>query len=156
MPARKKDGSTRARANKASTSSVLKEAPKGRRPALPRGRDWHPQVVAWWADVWASPMAAEWHQSDRHGLFVLAGLMQDFWTASSATARKEAATEIRLQRQSFGLTPYDRRRLEWTIEKADEARSRGRQRRSEPSKPRKGASDPRQVLSLAVLEGGAS
>jgi hypothetical protein len=87
-------------------------------------------VVEWWADLWSAPMSAEYHSSDRHGLFVLAGLMEDYYRAGSATGRKEAATEIRLQRKDFGLTPYDRRRLEWTIETTEEAKDRGVRRRA--------------------------
>lgn len=69
-------------------------------------------------------MSAEYHSSDRHALFVLAMLIDEFWLSPS-TAK---AAEIRQQRQAFGLTPYDRRRLEWTIESAEEAKDRGRHR----------------------------
>lgn len=154
MPARKKDPSVRARANKSSTAATLISAPKGQAPELPVKVDrdgnpvaWQAMTVQWWADLWAAPMAAEYHESDRHALFVLAALMDDFWCAPSPTARKEAATEIRLQRQAFGLTPYDRRRLEWTIETADEAKDRGSERRARRGavQPKAGA-DPRSVL----------
>ena len=144
MPAQKKDPSVRARRNKASTAAKLPAQPvaKGDRPALPGGHEWHPLTLEWWADLWASPMAGEYHGSDRHGLFILAALVDAFWTSPS----KELASEIRLQRQAFGLTPYDRRRLEWTIESVDEAKDRGRQRRArQAGKPASG-DDPRQVL----------
>lgn len=57
------------------------------------------------------------------------------------------AGEIRLQRQAFGLTPYDRRRLEWTIENTEDAKDRGaarRQRRATP--PPVADDDPRRGL----------
>lgn len=145
MPAKKKDPSVRARRNKATTAANLPAdsgRSKSRRPELPDSRDWHPMTVEWWADLWASPMAAEFHDSDRHGLFILAALVDAFWLEPS----KELAGEIRLQRQSFGLTPYDRRRLEWTIESADEAKDRGRQRRARQSPAPKADDDPRSVL----------
>jgi hypothetical protein len=141
MPAAKKDVSVRARRNRASTAATLSEDGSARKaPALPDRplRDdgaedpWHPAVVDLWADVWASPMAAEYHPSDRHQLYVLMTIYHDFYAAVSSTGRREAATEIRLQRMAFGLTPYDRRRLEWTIEGAEDAKARGRQRRSTP------------------------
>lgn len=157
MPAAKKHPSVRARANRSSTAATLPETgkvPAKDRPALPpkvdrEGNpvDWHPMTVQWWADLWAAPMAAEYHESDRHALFLLAALMDDFWGAGSATARKEAATEIRLQRQAFGLTPYDRRRLEWTIETAEESKDRGQSRRARAgAKQPDPAADPRRVL----------
>lgn len=195
MPRRKKDPSTRARRNRASTAATLtiaepatnaeayqqltvvqlraeidrrnlgrpahavlgKRGPKAAlvatlveddspAPKLPPGtREWHPLTVEWWNDLWASPMAGEYHESDRHALFILAALVDAFWQFPT----KELAAEIRLQRQAFGLTPYDRRRLEWTIETAAEAQDRGKQRRQRQAQGAKQpdkASDPRQNL----------
>lgn len=145
MPATKKDPSVRARRNKAPTAAMLTgSVSKRERPVLPSSRDWLPETESWWADVWASPMAAEFHESDVHGLLVLAALIDQFWTIPDA----KLAGEIRLQRQSFGLTPYDRRRLEWTIESADEAKDRGRARRERAAAPRRSSADPRSVLSV--------
>lgn len=148
MPARKKDPSVRARRNKATTNATLSgSVSKRERPSLPSSRAWLPETVAWWEDVWASPMAAEFHESDTHGLLVLAALIDHFWTEPDA----KLAGEIRLQRQSFGLTPYDRRRLEWTIESADQAKDRGRARRARSAGDRptpKPGDDPRSVLSV--------
>ena len=142
MPQPKKDPSVRARANRASTAATLTDGRSVIRPDLPE-RDWHPLTVEWWDDLWASPMAGEYHASDRHGLFILAALVDAFWRSPS----KELAGEIRLQRQSFGLTPYDRRRLEWTIETAEDAKERGRARDSRPSAQQPSrATDPRLAL----------
>jgi len=105
-------------------------------------------TLAWWHDVWRSPMAPEYDASDKHGLFLLAVLVDRFWERPD----KELAAEIRLQRQCFGLSPIDRRRLQWEIERTDEAQDRGRRRRtaaeeSEPASPAKAAAaDPRDVL----------
>jgi len=74
---------------------------------------------AWWRDIWRSEMACEWLPSDLHGLCLLARLVEDYWTAPDASVRAKLATEIRLQRQCFGLAPLDRRRLAWTTERAD-------------------------------------
>lgn len=115
--------------------------------------DWHVQTEAWWNDVWTSPMAAEWDQSDVHNVVVVALLYDDIWTASTARERKEALSEYRLQRADLGLSPYSRRRLEWTIESADEAKDRGQQRRERRSGEGRpltpaaaAAADPRNVL----------
>jgi len=98
-------------------------------PELPLPTDdhvWHPLTLAWWAAVWSSPMAPEYDDSDIHGLYVLAMLVDGFWTHPHWTA----AAEIRLQGQRFGLSPIDRRRLQWEIERTDEAQERGNRRRS--------------------------
>jgi hypothetical protein len=89
-------------------------------------------------------MAPEYDESDRHGLFLLAVLVDSFWCSPS----KEIAAEIRLQRQCFGLTPIDRRRLQWEIERTDEAQAKGTTRRSKATdaKAPTASSDPRSVL----------
>lgn len=117
--------------------------------------EWHSQTIAWWLDVWTSPMASEWDDSDVHNVMVVALLYDDIWTATTPKARKDALAEYRLQRADLGLSPYSRRRLEWTIEVADAAKDEGKKRRS-ASPPASGRSaqpgtppavDPRQILS---------
>jgi hypothetical protein len=132
-----KHASVRARRNKTSTAATLSAARTVEAPQLPAATDWHPMTVAWWRDIWASPMAPEFEKSDKHGLFILATLVNAFWEDPS----KELASEIRLQRQAFGLTPMDRRRLQWEIERVDEAQDRGERRRT--STPKKPPADPR-------------
>jgi hypothetical protein len=100
---------------------------------------WHPLVLQRWADVWASPMATEFLDSDVHGLYVLADLWDLYWKGD-----KDRAAEIRLQEQRFGLSALDRRRLQWEVEKVEQA-----QRRRPPSAAppvRKPTKDPRAFL----------
>ncbi len=63
---------------------------------------------------------------------------------------REAAQEIRLQAQRYGLSPMDRRRLQWEIERADEAQARGHRRAARQvgsgSEPRGRLVDPRAIL----------
>lgn len=148
MPAHKKDPSVRARTNRASTAAVLSERRvKPQAPDLP-AMDWHPMTLQWWQELWDSPMAAEYNRVDARGLVRLALLENDYWTADSARDRKDAATEIRLQQKDYGLTPYDRRRLEWTTETAEESKDRGRARRARqvPEPAAAPATDPRSAL----------
>lgn len=141
-----KHPSARARRNKNVTSATIKPDPKLKAPALP-DRDWHAMTSAWWSDVWRSPMAPEFDASDVHGLFALAMLVDDFWTAPAAGARKDAAAEIRLQSQRFGLSPMDRRRLQWEIERSEEAQQKGARRRAAAAPPAVASgADPRSVL----------
>lgn len=95
----------------------------------------------WWKDLWASPMAGEYLRVDTHALFRLAVLIDKFWRQPS----KELASEIRLQQQAFGLTPSDRRRLEWTVEKVEEAKDKRDIRRSREAKIIQ-SGDPRKLL----------
>lgn len=140
-----KPASTRARRNKTTTNATLKADASIVAPELP-DTQWHPMVLDWWRDLWASPMAPEYDDADRHGLFELAMLRNDFWSAETARERKDAAAEIRLQDQRFGLSPIDRRRLQWEIERSEDAVAKGQKRRTskEPSSAPKG--DPRGTL----------
>lgn len=150
MPQPKKHVSTRARTNKATTAATLTDGTKIIRPELPARlgedgeiRPWHSLTVDWWNDLWASPMAAEYHSSDKHALFILAALVDQFWTNPD----QKLAAEIRLQRVPFGLTPYDRRRLEWTILSAEESKDRGAARRTRAGSRQPSAkNDPRLAL----------
>ena len=147
MPAQKKDPSVRARRNKAATASTLapSSAPV---PAMPDGPAWHSETRKWWADVWSSPMRSEWAESDLHNVVLCALIYNDIWTAETAAERSKAAAEFRLQRKDLGLTPYDRRRLEWTIETAEYAKDRGQRRRGQVAPPvaPSAADDPRLKL----------
>lgn len=151
-----KAASARQRRNKRSTHAVLHSPEPGEVdiPGLPvREGGWHKLTKAWWCDVWRSPMGPEYDESDLHGLWVLAAIVDDFWTATTRTERQAASSEMRLQAQRFGISPLDRRRLEWEIERSEEARDRGRKRRAqtpqapaEPPKPAGRGVDPRDIL----------
>jgi hypothetical protein len=105
---------------------------------------WHPLVLSWWRDVWASPMAHEYVEADKHGLFILANLHEDYWR----TGEREIAAEIRLQEQRFGLSPIDRRRLQWQVAATEERLRKGiGAPRAAAQQPPRGK-DPRKVLSM--------
>lgn len=155
MPAAKKHPTARARRNTAPTAANLpsESTRSGAAPSLPERADgdWHPFVLAWWRDLWRAGMSDEYHESDHHQLFVLAELYQAFWVTPAVKVRDRIllGSEIRLQRTAFGMTPYDRRRLEWTVEAAEGAKDRGVNRRAAkqpPAQPPKPADDPRQAL----------
>lgn len=136
-----KPAAIRQRQNRASTRATLTSTKGIRVPSLPKveGREWQALTVAWWRDTWKSPMAAEFHPSDIHALYVLADLIDRYWTKPST----ELAGEIRQHRQAFGLTPLDRRRLEWSIERAETAA----RKRPAPPAPAP-VDDPRKLLSV--------
>jgi hypothetical protein len=100
---------------------------------------WHPDTLAFWREVWASPMASEFIAADVHGLVLVARLIDKFNYGDVSLA-----AEIRLQRQCFGLTPLDRRRLQWEIERGESAEKR--RRHHPPAVPQTGVRDPRRTL----------
>lgn len=134
-----KNPKTRQRRNKASTATTLSIEAKFKAPALPRTRTWQTLTIAWWKDVWRSPMAPEFLQADVHGLYILADLVDRYWLMPGDT---KLASEIRLQRQCFGLTPIDRRRLQWEVERVEQTKSRGNKA------PIRSVKDPRDILRL--------
>lgn len=129
MPRLPKHPSTRARRNKVAGARTLSAVHDVETPELPEFDDveWHPMTLSWWDDIWASPMAPEYDDSDIHGLYALAMLVNAFWYEPSTGL----ASEIRLQRQCFGLSPIDRRRLQWEIEQGEKAEQSTRKRRNE-------------------------
>lgn len=141
-----KHPSTRARNNKTTTNAVLTAEHDVKAPPLPKGVDWHAMTKSWWKDIWASPMAPEFDQSDNHGLFQLAVITNDFWNAETPGQRTALAAEMRQQAVRFGLSPIDRRRLQWEIVKTDEAMERGAAKKPDPKPAPTGAADPRNVL----------
>lgn len=149
----------RQRRNKVTTRSKL-PAPaagkrKGRRPKLPargkgRGR-WNPRVVAWWNDVWDSPMAAEYLTVHRHGLEALAELRQLLYAEDDPRRVVAIHAELRQSQRDYGLTPMDLRRLQWEIRRqvdADDAAQGDAEPKPPPRPPRRGKSkeDPRALL----------
>lgn len=147
MPALPKDPSTRARRNRVAGARQLQVVENPEIPDLPDDAEveWHSMTEAWWRDIWSSPMAPEFDSSDIHGLYVLAMLVNGFWREPT----QALAGEIRLQRQCFGLTPIDRRRLQWEIDRGEEAEAKVQQRRNSkvaPAKKAAGRKDPRQIL----------
>lgn len=129
MPRLPKHPSTRARRNKVAGARTLSAVHDVETPELPEIDDveWHDMTLWWWEDIWSSPMAPEYDESDIHGLFMLAMLVNAFWSEPSTTLM----SEIRLQGQRFGLSPIDRRRLQWEIEQGEKAEESTRQRRNE-------------------------
>ncbi len=132
-----KDPAIRQRTNRASTAAKLKltgEDDTRKTPPLPKHKEWAPLTRAWWRRVWRSPMAAEYLEADLDGLYRLLELIERFWRKPSTSL----AAEIRTESASYGLTPIDRRRLQWEVERLE---------KKKPAQPRwTGTGDPRDVL----------
>lgn len=149
-----KNPALRQRRNATSTRSALPAAgamAKNPVPDLPEG-EWHPRVQEWWRTVWRSPMAVEFLKSDEvGGLYLLADLYQARWTCrGDPKALVEVAKEIRLQEVRFGLSPMDRRRLQWEVGKpgGEEPKQKKRTHSTRAAHPRAPVADPRSVLKV--------
>lgn len=122
-------------------------------PVLPKHPtdEWHSQTVRWWRELWTSSLPDAWQKFDVTSLHALALCFNDIWIALSATARKEALGEYRLQRKDFFIAPYNRLQGEIVFEEAEAAKDRGAERRKRSQTPKPAASsappvDPRSVL----------
>ena len=140
-----KDPSTRARRNKTSTRATLRSDAAIIAPELP-DREWHPLTLEWWRDLWASPMAPEYVDSDRHGLFTYAMMVDDFWTATTPKERRECLVRLESMWKAFGTAPMPRRSLQWEIERAEDAKAKGTRRDLQASERKRPKGDPRGVL----------
>ena len=126
-----KNSSTRRRRNATQTSTLYAVDPATVTiPPLPPRREWQAETVEWWDIIFTSPMAAEFIDADLFNLYHLAELMDDFAMSQSTKERIELSKEIRIKGQAFGLTPLDRRRLSWEIEKGERAETQTRARRN--------------------------
>lgn len=111
-------------------------------PELPKPdeREWHPLSLRWWDGLWHSPMAPRYLITDVHALGMVALLIDDFYKATSPKDRRELAAEIRQQTARFGLSNWDRNRMNWTVSAAPQEKPRPQ------SVPRDESVDPRKVL----------
>lgn len=147
-----KHPSTRARTNKTSTVAYLQPVENPTIPPIPSYLKWRPETRKWWKTVWSSPMAGEFDDGDVPALGRLAILIDAFYAATEEGAVPKIlslSAEIRLQEQRFGLSPMDRRRLQWTIEQGEEAaaKTKARQQKAKAEAgPKPVEEDPRAML----------
>ena len=129
-----KPATQRRRRNRASTATTLRALAPVDVPPLPL-EDPHPSTVAFWEELWASPIVPELAGVDVPGLVMLARLVEDFHRAGSPTARVELSRELRLRGAEYGLSPISRRRLQWQIAQVAEAEDRRAARVKARSRP---------------------
>lgn len=143
----------RQRRNKTATHAMLTDdRRKAKVPALPkraRGQGaWHPEVRAWWNEVWRSPMSQQYLEVERLALGRVAQLWQLYHMAVDAgeTHHGERVSTLYTvaakAEERFGLDPQSRNRLQWQIERVN--RDEKKPPRA-PERPKR-ATDPRKVL----------
>jgi hypothetical protein len=111
----------------------------------PDSRIFHPLTVSWWDRVWRSPMAGEYLPTDIDGLARLAILIDNYYKFPMDKSSKEMLGEIRLQEARFGLSPVDRSRLQWEVQRGEEAEKKRKPPQSN-TPPHK--ADPRGILGV--------
>lgn len=142
-----KDPKIRQRRNKSASRALLPAeiAPREKPPRIPafpmKEGAWHIMARKFWYDVWHSPMRYEFVHGDEPALIRLLYLVHVFWE----TGKLDIAKEVRMMEREFGLTPLSRRRLEWTVAQAEEARDLHEHKRAK--RARIIDVDPREVLS---------
>lgn len=131
----------RQRTNKKAGNATISADESQEIPPIPNpdGREWHPLTVAAWSNAWKSAMASQWLETDADALGRVALLWDQFYNRPSAGVM----AEIRLQEQRFGLSPLDRSRLQWEVNRGDEADRKLRQREQPAKRP---SGDPRALL----------
>ena len=147
-----KHASTRQRRNKTSTHATLTVVKDAKVPPMPKTRDWRPESAAWWKAVWESPMRQEFDVADERVLLRMLALEDAYWSAveeGDVRTQIAIAAEQRQQEKRFGMTPEDRRRLQWQIEQGEAAEEKTTQRRkarAAKSGPKPVGADPRELL----------
>lgn len=138
-----KPAELRQRTNRKAGADVLPGRPDAVVPELrehPQGVRWHPYTLEAWRRAWESPMSAKWVPSDADGLFRLAMSWNKFYLEG----KEITLAEVRLQEQRFGLSPLDRSRLQWEVNRGEDAEQASRKRNAPPADTK--VRDPRQVL----------
>lgn len=93
--------------------------------------EWAGPVVDWWQDIWSSPMANEFVDSDIHGLYLACYYFHEslnpFYKASDRIA---FAKQFENAIKNYGLTPSARESLRWQVAQGAAAQNRTQQIRA--------------------------
>jgi hypothetical protein len=138
-----KDPAVRQRRNVKTEAADLTAPPADFKPPElpnPDKREWHELTKAWWTNLWKSPMAPRFLSTDADALGMVALLIDDFYKCTSSKERRELSAEIRQQTSRFGLSNWDRNRMNWTVSAPPEEKPRPQ------SNPQNENYDPRKVL----------
>lgn len=94
--------------------------------------EWSPAVVAWWEDIWTSPMSSEFVDSDIHGLYMACVYLHEslnpFYKISDRVKNAQA-WEATIK--NYGLTPTARESLRWQVAQGTQAQNRTNQLRAQ-------------------------
>jgi hypothetical protein len=129
-----KHPAVRQRRNKVSTAAKI-ELQGLKKGTLPPG-EWSPFAREMWEAIWKSPLSGEYAQEDYYALVIAFHGLEAFLKEPSV----QGSVAVLRALSPFGLTPFDRRRLNWTIKAPEPAK---RERAVTSSRP---MADPRDAL----------
>lgn len=93
--------------------------------------DWAQPVKDWWVDIWSSPMANEFVDSDIHGLYLACYYFNESLNAFYKPGDRIAwAKQFENSIKNYGLTPSARESLRWQVAQGTAAQSRTNQLRA--------------------------
>lgn len=87
-------------------------------PTIPNVRKWSRYERRLWRELWASPQATQWDDSN---VLAVAMLIVHFTAVLSGSAAAWQAQEARHLADRLGLTPEGAKGLGWRLDGADEA-----------------------------------
>ena len=97
---------------------------------------WMPHVIAWWNDIWSSPMSSEFDDADIHGLYLACMYLQESTNSGlKASERISYGKNYEAAVRNYGLTPMARRSLQWEIARSDEATDKNAKRKARENPP---------------------
>lgn len=103
--------------------------------------EWNPAVVEWWNDIWTSPMAKEFVDSDIHGLYMGCVFLHESLNPFYKLGDRNAAFKnFETIQKNYGLTPSARESLRWSIAQGTAAQKRTDQIRGAVSAGKKNES----------------
>lgn len=111
--------------------------------------EWAPAVVDWWNDIWSSPMAKEFVDSDIHGLYLACYYLHESINPFyRLTDRLSAAKMFEQTVKNYGLTPSARETLRWQVAQGTAAQNRTNHLRQAASAGTKKTADSDSVQDL--------
>lgn len=93
------------------------EGRKGRAPKLPAIREWSPETLRWWKELWRTPQATQWDQTGSTAV-PMAVLYQAFMEAD-ADKKAAIAGALLAREDRHGLSPKAMLSLRWRIEERE-------------------------------------
>ena len=100
-------------------------------PAMPdpkqwvQADDWYDPVKTWWDSAHSSPMSSEFTDSDIHGLYLACMYLHESLNPRYKVAeRLKLATAWESTIKNYGLSPYSRQNLKWSISQGEQAAKR--------------------------------
>jgi hypothetical protein len=91
-------------------TASLPAGPRVQAPTLPKrddGAAWHPLVLEWWSDLWASPIAADYATAHKHAAYLAAYTLDLFYRKPTERLGQRVAVAL----EGLRMGPVDLRKM---------------------------------------------